>query len=145
MARVITEYKAYATYIDEPVTTRCHQTYVLKFTQANSDLTMDIADTAGTFWAEADDTTVGAAAKAALDQIILKADSRVSWSAPAFEDAKTKIAAGAALAATTEYKITTSSIVPSFLFYTAGAPTSVTLGLQVALKKDERGVRAGSI
>lgn len=145
MTRAVTSYKAFAVYIDEPVTTRAIQHFTLIWTQANSDLTMDLADIAGTFWAEADNDATGLAALAAFTQVISKSANRISWSAPLFEDAKVKLAAGGTLAATTEYKITTTSIVPSFLFFTAGAPTAVTFHLSTLLNKEERGVRAGSI
>ena len=143
MARVITEYKAFGVYIDEPITTRALQHLVLKWTQANSDLTMDLANTAGTFWSEADDTALGLAAKNTLAQIIAKSETRVNWAAPAIQDPKIKVVA--ALAATNEYQITTTSIVPSFLFFTAGAPTSVVFHLVTMLSGQERAVRAGSL
>lgn len=145
MTRAITSYKAYGLDISEPVTTRGLQVLNLVYTQANSDLTMDLADVAGTFWAEADADATGLAALAAITAVISKSEHRICWTAPAFEDAKTKIAAGGTLAATTEYKITTSSIVPSFLFYTAGAPTTVNFTLVTALSKEQLPVRAGSL
>lgn len=143
MARVITQYKAFGVYIDEPITTRALQHFVLKWTQANSDLTMDLANTSGTFWSEADNDATGLAAKTTLDQIIAKSETRVSWQAPTIKDPKVQVAA--APAATTEYQITTTSIVPSFAFFTAGAPTSVVFHLVTMLSSQERAVRAGSL
>jgi hypothetical protein len=145
MTRAISSYKAYGMYIDEPITTRAHQVLVLNITQANSDLTMDLAAIAGTFWAEADADATGAAALAALTQIIQKSEARVSWCAPAIQDAKVQLAAGGTLADASEYKITTTSIVPSLLFFTAGAPTAVQLVLVTVLSAQERAVRAGSL
>ena len=145
MTRAITSFKAFAVYIDEPVTTRCIQHYNLVWTQANSDLAADLADVAGTFWTEAGASGVGLDAKTALAQIIAKAGNRISWCAPTIQDPKTLLAASGSLSATTQYQITTTSIVPSFLFYTAGAPTAVNFHLSVLLNKEERGVRAGSI
>lgn len=144
MTRAIVDYKAFGIYTDEPVTVRASQLYYLSYTQASSDLTMDLANTSGTFWAEADDTALGLAAKNALASIIAKALARISWSIPAIDD-KVKIAASGTLAATSEYKITTTSIVPSFLFFTAGAPTTVKFMLVCLLADQERAVRAGSL
>ena len=145
MTVAITAYKAFGVYIDEPITTRALQHFDLQWTQAHSDLTMDLAAVGGTFWAAADDTALGAQALAALTLIIAKSEARVCWSAPLFEDAKVKLAAGGTLAATSEYKITTTSIVPSFLFFTAGAPTTVRFHLVTMLSAQERAVRAGSL
>lgn len=145
MARVITEFKAFATYIDEPITTRCIQVYSLKFTQASSDLVMDIGNVTGTFWTEAGVGAIGSGALLALSQLIGKADLRVSLSAPEILDAKTSVGTAGTLSAVTQYQFTTVSIVPSFLFFAAGAPVTVNLVLKVILKKEERGIRAGSI
>lgn len=145
MTRVCTSYKAFAVYIDEPVTTRAIQHFTLAWTQANSDLTMDLANVSGTFWAEVDNDATGLAALAAWTQVIAKSANRISWCAPTITDALQPLATATALSATTQYQITTTSIVPSFLFFTAGAPTAVTFHLCTLLNKEERGVRAGSI
>jgi len=143
MTRAITAYKAYGIYIDEPITTRAWQVFQITFTQANSDLTMDLADVAGTFWAEADADATGLAAKNTLSQILTKAGQRVSWSLPAIDGKKNT--GSTALAATDEFRITTTGLVPSFLFFTAGAPTAGTFTIVFELNKEERAVRAGNI
>lgn len=143
MARVITSYKAYGIYIDEPITTRCHQVLQLNWTQAAADVTMDLANTAGTFWSEADNDATGLAAKNTLAKIILKLEARVSWCAPAIQDPYHQV--NVAPAGATEYQITTTSVVPSLAFFAASAPTAVVLVLVVELSAQQRAERAGSL
>jgi hypothetical protein len=143
MAVTISSYKAYGLYIDEPVTTRAHQVLNLVVSQAVGDVTMDLANTSGTFWTSAVGTGGnGPAAKEVMDQLIAKAESRISWCAPAIQDAKTQ---SAAAPATTEYRITTTSIVPSIAFFAGEAPTSVNLNLVVCLAPQQRAIRAGQL
>lgn len=145
MTQAVTSYKAYGVYIDEPVTTRCWQAYELILTQAATDLTLDIAAVAGTFWTAAGGSGVGLAAKTTLANIIAKQETRVSWSAPTISDVLIPVAAATSLSAVTQYQITTSSVVPSFLFFTAGAPTAVRFLIVIQLASQQRAERAGSL
>lgn len=143
MARVITSYKAYGIDISEPITTRAHQVLVLNWTQAAGDVAMDLANTSGTFWSEADNDATGLAAKQTLAQIISKQEARVCWTAPAIQDPYVQVAG--APAGATEYQITTTSVVPSLAFFAASAPTAVQLVLVVVLAREQIAVRAGSL
>ncbi len=143
MASSITSYKAYGLYIDEPITTRAHQVLNLVISQLAADVTLDLGNTGGTFWGSADDTAVGLAAKLVMDQLIAKAESRISWCSPQIQDAYTQLAA--APSAATDYQITTTSIVPTIVFKAASAPTDIVLNLVVCLAAQQRAIRAGSL
>lgn len=141
---MISSYKAYGLYIDEPVTTRAHQVLNLVVTQAATDVDMDVGEVAGSFWTSAVASGGnGPAALAALTQVIAKAESRISLCSPQIQDAKVQVAA--APAGATEYQITTTSIVPSIAFFAASAPTAVTLNVVVCLAPQQRAVRAGQL
>lgn len=144
MAVTISSYKAYGIYIDEPITTRAWQVLNLVVAQAATDVAMDIANPVGTFWTSAAGTNAnGVAAQAVLTQLEAKAESRICWSAPEFQDPKTKVAV--APAGATEYQITTTSVVPSFAFFAANAPTALNFNLVVCLAPQQRAIRAGQL
>jgi hypothetical protein len=82
MAFTLTAFKAYGRYIDEPITTRCHQVVVMDYARSlSSDTAADFGDfTAGsTFWGSATgDATYGAlaiAARAVMQKISAKAQA----------------------------------------------------------------------
>lgn len=85
MAFTLTKFKCYGRYIDEPITTRCHQVVELEYTRgATGDTDADLGDftASSTFWAAATgDATYGAMAleaRAALQKIVAKGSSLAS-------------------------------------------------------------------
>lgn len=143
MAQVLSSYKAFGVYIDEPITTRAYQALQLVVTQAATDVTLDIGNPVGTFWTAVGGTVTGAAALLALNQIIAKADSRDHWCSKEIQDPYVQVAVAPASA--TQYELTGTSVIPSIVFFAASAPVAVTINIVVLLKGQERAVRAGSL
>lgn len=145
MSFAVTGYHAYGIYIDEPVTTRAHQVISILATGTSADVVLDLANSSGTFWTAAlADGTYGAvatAALAALTSAVGRAEQRVSWCCPEIQDPKVQIAAGGTLAST-NYKITTTGIVPSISIFAGEGALSYHIVIVMQLAKEQRAVRA---
>lgn len=77
MTFVVTRVQAYGIEAEEALNKRYRQYMVLTITAANTDTTLDIGNnqsgSLGTFWTAADDTTTGAGALLALQDIVTRA------------------------------------------------------------------------
>ncbi len=95
MTFAVTSVLAYAVEVDEPLTKRFRQFYLLGWTAANTDVLMDLGIYAGTFWTAAGGSTVGAAALQTLKNIQTSAKS--FWNATAEQLVALQKVAGTAL------------------------------------------------
>lgn len=78
MTFVVTKVQAYGIEAEEALNKRYRQYMILTITAANTDVALDLGSnqsgSLGTFWTAADDTTTGAAALLALQDIVTRAE-----------------------------------------------------------------------
>lgn len=115
----------------------------LPITSANSDLTWDISDVAGTFWtAVAAANANGAAALAFFKQVKANID-RIWLTSSDFKFNRIKIAVNATAADYTE-ALTAGRAATDFTFFAANAPVSDTVTIVWKMKPGTVGVTANS-
>lgn len=128
MAFALTSFKAFGIEASQPVTSRFKQIVQITFTAGTGDVSLDLGNTAGTFWT----AVANAAALNFWTRIQAKSDVIVSTILPAITDGKERIGS-ADTVATGEYK---AVLTPSGFAITsfAGEGVGGTLTLEILLK-----------
>jgi hypothetical protein len=152
MAFKLTAFKAYGRYIDEPITTRCHQVAVLDYERgATGDTDADFGDftASSTFWAAATgDATYGTlavAARAALQKIAAKAQALQSIACVGDD---VPLVQGATASAANVYALQNSGTYPAIQIGVThksaeANPTKVRCVIEWVNKVEERAERYG--
>lgn len=149
MAVTITGFKAFPIDLDAAMSYRAIQYYELTFTQAATDVTMDLASCTagalGTFWtsAVASAGNYVTSALATLQAVIANAESRFHWRDTAIQDVYQQVSAAAVVAAN-QFQITNAAKVPNILFSAANAPTSLVFRITFLNNPGTRGIKAGA-
>jgi hypothetical protein len=136
MALALTKFEAYGIQIDEPVTKRFVQRAVIEWTGATSDITIDIANYAGTFWTAVGATEPGLTAIKALKDIQIKAKALVVVGGLGVVNLVRGTAAAAGV-----YSQSVSALLPSITYFTAEGPTSAKLVLEWELNDAQSPVK----
>ena len=111
------------------------QTYQIDFTALAADVVLDISNPTGTFWTAAGGSAVGAVALASLKTILPVVQSRICWCLPQLQDLRSQVATAATLA-TTQYKLTTVTPIPSIAEFAGEGITSGTFSVTLLLKPE---------
>jgi len=151
MAFALKSFKAYGRYIDEPITTRCHQVVVMEYTRgATGDTDADISDFTAdsTFWANATgDATYGTlavTARSILQKIMNKAEILEAHS---LKSNTALMLRAASATANTNYALADAGTYPAVLLnithYADAAPATVKAVFEFVNKTEERAERYG--
>ena len=112
----------------------------ITITAANTDLTWDVGDLAGTAWGVMDGTATGLSTLNALKDIKLGLQKIVSVTSAFMLDRAEVVSADAAGNYAKSY--TAGDVMPSFAFHTASGPTSDTIVLCWKMKPGQLGITA---
>lgn len=137
MAFAVTVVEAYGIEVEEALNKRYRQFMNLTITAANTDTDWDIGDyvagSLGTFWTDADGTSTGLAALAAIQDIDKRARAGAGFtlSAPNFYQG------GSASGVVFTAAANTSGKTPNLTFASGSAPTSITISLEWILQPQQ--------
>ncbi len=142
MAFALTAFYADGTRYTGPGPKHAEQVVYLKITAADTDTALDLSDSAGTFWVEAEaDATTGALATAAssviFDQLAAVNSGLLSISL-VDEQARYQGAAASGVV----YTVVVTDSLPDLLFASGSAPTAYTVVLKFVLANGQEPVRA---
>lgn len=132
MAFAITAFQCYPAALDVPHLKRALQHVELTITGTTADVALDFNNLSGTFWTAAGASGIGATALSYITKIKSQADHQVSFYLQGVTDGK-QLVASATAPATTQYRYTSTTAIPSLALFAAEGLTSYKLHLVVSL------------